>query len=118
MGSTGIVECKLRVEIAMSSLKLWQTKKCRRTSRTGCLISSSSSTAWTSTPGEDEWTVILNRTAEQWGAFNYDQGEDALRVMVTPGSGEHVESMDFVIEGDAVVLRWGELTLPIRISAP
>jgi len=69
-------------------------------------------------PGEDEWTVIFNRTAEQWGAFNYDPGEDALRVTVTPGSGEHVESMDFVIEGDAVVLRWGELTLPLRISAP
>lgn len=69
-------------------------------------------------PGEDEWTVIVNKTAEQWGAFNYDQGEDALRLTVTPGSGEHVESLDFVIEGDAVVLRWGELTLPIRISAP
>ena len=68
-------------------------------------------------PSEGEWTVIFNKTATQWGAFRYDEGEDALRVMVTPGSGEHVEAMDFVIDGDSIVLRWGELTLPISISA-
>ena len=68
-------------------------------------------------PGEDEWTVIFNKTAKQWGAFRYDEGEDALRVTVTPASGEHVEAMDFTIEGDAVVLLWAELRLPVTISA-
>lgn len=67
-------------------------------------------------PGQDEWTVIFSKTAKQWGAFRYDQAEDALRVEATPGSGEHVESMDFVIEDDAIVLRWAELTLPISVS--
>lgn len=68
-------------------------------------------------PGESEWTVVFNKTAKQWGAFRYDEGEDALRVTATPGSGEHVESMDFVIEGDSLVLRWGEVTVPIAVAA-
>jgi len=36
-------------------------------------------------PGPDEWTVILNRTAEQWGAYSYDSTKDALRFRVGPG---------------------------------
>lgn len=35
-----------------------------------------------SIPGETEWTVILNRVADQWGAFNYDAAEDVVRVQV------------------------------------
>lgn len=35
-------------------------------------------------PGETEWTIIFNKTAEQWGAFKYDEKQDALRVKVKP----------------------------------
>ncbi|UOQ77294.1 DUF2911 domain-containing protein [Hymenobacter sp. 5516J-16] len=35
-------------------------------------------------PGEQEWTIIFNKTANQWGAFKYDAAQDALRVKVTP----------------------------------
>lgn len=35
-------------------------------------------------PGEQEWTIIFNKTADQWGAFKYDQAQDALRVNVKP----------------------------------
>jgi hypothetical protein len=31
-------------------------------------------------PGERDWQLVLNKTADQWGAFNYDPSEDALRV--------------------------------------
>jgi hypothetical protein len=31
-------------------------------------------------PGERDWQLVLNKTADQWGAFNYDPAEDALRV--------------------------------------
>ena len=67
-------------------------------------------------PGENSWTVIFNKTAKQWGAFRYDEGEDALRVEVQPGSGEYIESMDFQIEGSQVVLRWGDMRVPIEIA--
>ena len=68
-------------------------------------------------PGEDEWTFIFNKVAQQWGAFGYDQGQDALRVTAKPGSAEHVESMDFVIEGSSVVLRWAELAVGFEVDA-
>lgn len=68
-------------------------------------------------PGEEEWTVIFNRVAEQWGAYDYDAGQDALRVTVQPEARDHVESMDFVIEDGEVVLRWEKLAVPVSVSA-
>ena len=68
-------------------------------------------------PGEGEWTVIFNKTAQQWGAFKYDAAQDALRVKVKPVAHESVEALDFVVEGDAVVLRWEKLAVPFRIAA-
>jgi len=36
-------------------------------------------------PGPGEWTVILNQTAQQWGAYSYDSTKDVLRLKVKPG---------------------------------
>ncbi|WP_223649769.1 DUF2911 domain-containing protein [Hymenobacter psoromatis] len=33
-------------------------------------------------PGPTEWTVIFNKTAKQWGAFKYQEKDDALRLKV------------------------------------
>lgn len=68
-------------------------------------------------PAEEEWTFIFNRVAEQWGAFSYDQGQDALRVPATPAEAEHVESLEFVIEGSEVVLRWEKLAVGFEVAA-
>lgn len=35
-------------------------------------------------PGETEWTIIFNKNLEQWGAGEYDEKEDAARIMVKP----------------------------------
>lgn len=35
-------------------------------------------------PGAKEWTVIINKTAKQWGAYSYDQKQDVLRFKVKP----------------------------------
>ncbi|MDH3269590.1 MAG: DUF2911 domain-containing protein [Ignavibacteria bacterium] len=35
-------------------------------------------------PTKDKWTIIFNKVADQWGAFEYNDVEDALRVEVTP----------------------------------
>jgi hypothetical protein len=35
-------------------------------------------------PGATEWTVIINKTAKQWGAYSYDQKQDVLRFKVKP----------------------------------
>lgn len=35
-------------------------------------------------PGKGEWTVILNKTVQQWGAYKYDPSQDVARVSVKP----------------------------------
>ncbi len=35
-----------------------------------------------SIPEETTWTVILNAESDQWGAFNYDETKDVIRVQV------------------------------------
>ncbi|MCD0489237.1 DUF2911 domain-containing protein [Pedobacter sp. MC2016-14] len=37
-----------------------------------------------SIPGKDEWTIILNKTSKQWGAYEYAAANDFLRVKVKP----------------------------------
>jgi len=37
-----------------------------------------------SIPGESEWTIILNKTANQWGAYDYKAADDYLRFTIKP----------------------------------
>lgn len=67
-------------------------------------------------PGESEWVVIFNKVSEQWGSMKYDEGEDVLRVTVEPEAAEFVETMDFVVDGSDIVLRWEKLAVPVTIS--
>ncbi|CAM4069885.1 Protein of unknown function [Pedobacter westerhofensis] len=39
-------------------------------------------------PGKEEWTVILNKTTKQWGAYEYKEADDFLRVRVKAGNGK------------------------------
>ena len=59
-------------------------------------------------PGPQEWTIIFNKTAKQWGAFKYQDKDDALRVKVKPHAlAAPVEQ--FTIEAansGKVALRW------------
>jgi hypothetical protein len=57
----------------------------------------------------DEWTIIINKTAKQWGAYDYKEADDALRVKVKGGKGNFTEQ--FKIEAGAngiVTMLWGE----------
>ena len=72
-------------------------------------------------PGEDAWEVVFNRVANQWGAFRYSVGDDALRVRVTPTEGAaHQEA--FLIAFDPIgadaatlVLAWDDVRVPMQI---
>ncbi len=68
-------------------------------------------------PGKEEWTIVFNNVAKQWGAGEYDEAQDALRVKVKPASAEHMEEMIFLIEGNKVILRWEKLSVPFEIGA-
>lgn len=68
-------------------------------------------------PEEERWTVIFNREANQWGAYDYDAEKDALRVETTPRPGEPVEEMTFAATADGIVLQWAGLEVPVEITA-
>ncbi len=58
-------------------------------------------------PGEKEWVVILNSEPKQWGAYNYKQDKDVLRVTVpATASKEPVEKLNFEVKDNALVFAW------------
>lgn len=64
------------------------------------------------------WTVIFN---SEWnlehGHFQYDEGNDVLRVEVMPVFGEtNQERLSIDIEDPGVVIRWEKLKLPITVK--
>lgn len=67
-------------------------------------------------PEPDVWTVIFNKEADQWGAFEYHQDQDALRAKIAPKQSELTERLTFVGNGETLNLNWANLSLPIRIS--
>jgi hypothetical protein len=57
----------------------------------------------------DTWTIIFNKTWDQWGAFNYKSADDVLRVSVPnmPQSSP-AQKMTFTVGSDGkVMLVWG-----------
>ena len=71
---------------------------------------------WT-VPGEGEWTLIFNSKANIWGRPYRAADSEVLRVTVKPrANDEHVEALDYVIEGDTVAVRWEKLAIPFRVA--
>ena len=63
------------------------------------------------------WEVIFNAEPNQWGAYNYDPKKDVLVTTVLPTMvDETSETMEFRIEGNELVLRWGQIRLPIPMK--
>lgn len=71
-------------------------------------------------PRENEdWTVIFNKTAEQWGAFKYDEAQDALRVQVSPEkSSSMTEKLTFdIAESGEVTFMWADTKLSFEVAS-
>ena len=58
----------------------------------------------------DEWTIIFNKTAEQWGAYKYVEADDILRVNVKgKKSSSFTEQFKIDAEKDgSVTMFWGD----------
>jgi len=74
-------------------------------------------------PTEKNWTLIFNKTADQWGAFEYNDVEDALRIEVTPEKENNCwqEWLAYTIiktsDKTAVVrLEWEKLKVPFTVE--
>lgn len=75
-------------------------------------------------PKKDEWTIVFNGTANQWGSFNYDPAKDTLRVKAKPESLQTSQewlsySFDPVNEDSAQVnIRWEKISVPFTVKVP
>jgi len=72
-------------------------------------------------PGANEWTIIFNKVAKQWGSFSYKQEEDALRVTAKPHAAPMTEWMEFAVPSlsndDATFeIRWEKLAVPFTVG--
>ena len=72
---------------------------------------------------KDKWTLIVNKTADQWGAFNYNQSQDLGRVpMRTNSSPSPAEQFTITLaEAQNMVtlhLAWEnvEASVPIKVA--
>jgi hypothetical protein len=72
-------------------------------------------------PTNENWTLIFNKVADQWGAFEYNEAEDAMRFEVTPEDGIMQEWLAYTItktsKNSAVVtLEWEKLKVPFSVE--
>lgn len=68
--------------------------------------------------GAGEWTIIFNKTWNQFGAFDYKMADDVLRVKATAGKATpFAEKMTFTIAKDGVVtLLWGDNKVSFKVE--
>jgi hypothetical protein len=75
-------------------------------------------------PGKDEWTIIFNSDAGQWGSFSYDEKKDALRVKAKPETAaDNQEWLTYEIpevgaSSARVNIRWERLRVPFTVEVP
>jgi len=73
-------------------------------------------------PGEKEWTIIINKGAAQWGAFQYNEKDDVVRIKVTPVTlAETIETFTIEfnrIRDESAVLNlvWEKTVAPIHLT--
>ncbi len=74
-------------------------------------------------PTKNEWTLIFNKVADQWGAFEYNEAEDAIRFKVKPEKSNWEEWLiySFTRTGDysaVISLEWEKFKVPFKIEVP
>ncbi len=73
-------------------------------------------------PTHDEFTIIFNSVANQWGSFGYDSAKDTLRVKVKPEWSEHSKEwleywIDPINDTSAQVnIRWEKVRVPFTVE--
>jgi Protein of unknown function (DUF2911) len=75
-------------------------------------------------PTKDEWTIVFNGTANQWGSFNYDPAKDTLRVKAKPQwLSENQEWLEYSFDpigndSAQVNIRWEKVSVPFTVQVP
>jgi len=75
-------------------------------------------------PAKDEWTIVFNGTANQWGSFNYDPAKDTLRVKAkAQWVNDNQEWLEYSIptvtpNTATVLIRWEKIAVPFTVTVP
>ena len=68
-------------------------------------------------PNANESTVIFNKVQEQWGAYKYDEKQDALRIKIKPKAGKEIlEKLAYEIAGNDISLKWEKWSFNIGVK--
>lgn len=73
-------------------------------------------------PGASQWTMIFSKFTGDWGVYNYDASEDAVRVTVTPQvSADSQERLAYTFDdvtnnAATAWLRWEKVRVPVKIE--
>src|SRR5271169_2393807 len=72
-------------------------------------------------PKADEWTIIFSKNSTSWGAFTYDEKEDALRVTVKPKPADMHNALtydfdDLQKDSAVIELEWEKVAVPFKVS--
>jgi Protein of unknown function (DUF2911) len=67
---------------------------------------------------DETWTLIFNKTWDQWGAFKYKEAEDVLRVTVRSRKGESFsEKLTYKLNADGnLSILWGDKVINAQIQ--
>jgi hypothetical protein len=64
-----------------------------------------------------DWTVIFNKKNDGWGAYSYNQEEDALRVNITPSFVEDIqEQLQYSVGKNTIDFAWEKARLEIAFE--
>jgi hypothetical protein len=67
-------------------------------------------------PNPDSWTLIWNKQWDTWGAYDYDESQDVLRVNFSPTPSESLsERLDFILTREGITLQWEYLKVEVPI---
>lgn len=74
-------------------------------------------------PNEREWTIILNKAKNVWGAYFYNKDEDVLRIQApVTKSKKHIEVFSIAFDGEEnefnMYIGWSKtlITVPLKIE--
>ena len=64
-----------------------------------------------------DWTIIFNKTSNQWGAFSYKEADDALRVNVKSSKANpFAEKFTINVVAGKVTLLWGDNEVSFKVE--
>ena len=73
-------------------------------------------------PGKDEWTIIISKGADQWGAYKYDAKDDVVRIKAKPIALEGpidtftIEFNQIRDDSSLINIVWDKTVVPVKLE--